>query len=229
MPSTGLAAPAAAEELYLGRRDDIAPGRPFLTGDVFTGVSIDADDHDGTVMVVAHPCSMRGSRGRLVSRIVVAPIREYEPVAFEKWPAGHFKVMPLPSLLSDDDIPRAVHLLEMSAVRSEELTPDRRILGLTDLGIHVLQQRLVYSLTRVLVGLDKLQEQTAHVLLEAALEEEWVDDLAESDDAEALSLASIAFGEYMSGGHREALKDATRRSDTTREVRAEIRRRSASG
>jgi hypothetical protein len=225
---TGLAAPASAGELYLGRGEDIAPGRPLLTGDVFTGVAVDADDHDGTVMVVAHPCSMRGRQGRLVSRIVIAPIRPYQHVAFENWPDGHFKMMPLPHLDGeDDDKSRAVHLLELSAVRSDQLSHERRVLSLTQRGIYVLQQRLVYSLTRVAVGLDKLQEQIAHVLLEAEIEEQWVDDLADGVDAEALSAASVAFATFMDGGHREALKDVTRRSDTLRTVRAEISRRLA--
>jgi hypothetical protein len=83
----------------------------------------------------------------------------------------------------------------------------------------------VYSLTRVEVGLDRLQEQTAHVLLEAEIEEQWVDDLAESDDTGSLTAASVAFAAFMDGGHREALKDVTRRSDTVRTGRAEIRRR----
>ena len=227
MSTTGLAAPASAAQLYLGRGDDLAPGRPLLTGDVFVDVSIDADEHHGLVMVVAHPCSMRGPKGRLVKRIAVAPIRNYQRVAFEKWPTGHFKVLPLPNLMgATDDQSRAVHLLEISAVRSEQLTAERRILALTGLGIHVLQQRLVYSLTRVEVGLDRLQEQTAHVLLEAELEEEWVDELGD-DSSDACATASAAFAEFMDQGHRDALKDSTRRSDITREVRSEIRRRRA--
>jgi hypothetical protein len=227
MPGTGLAAPAASRELYLGYGDDIARGRPLLTGDVLTEVAIDADEHDGTVMIVAHPCSMRGARGRLLPRIVVAPIRAYQHVPFETWPDGHFKVMPLSQMLGEtDDRSRAVHLLELTAVRSQELLRDHRILALKDRGIHVLQQRLVYSLTRVEVGLEKLQEQTAHVLLEAELEEEWVDELADDGDPNAMSAESEAFTAYMDDGHRVALKDVTRRSDAVRVVRAEIRRRS---
>jgi hypothetical protein len=117
--------------------------------------------------------------------------------------------------------------LELSAVRSEQLTRQHRILALKDRGIHVLQQRLVYSLTRVEVGLEKLQQQTAHVLLEAELEEEWVDELADENDEEAISQASVAFAAYMDEGHRALLPDPTRRTDTVRTVRAEIQRRFA--
>ena len=225
MPGTGLAAPSSTAELYLGRGDDLAVGRPLLTGDVITDVELDADDHDGIVMIVAHPCSMRGSQGRLLPRVVVAPVRRYQAVPFARWPEGHFKVMPLPHLVGEqDDTDRAVHLLELTAVRSENLDPENRVLSLTDRGIHILQQRLVYSLTRVEVGLDRLHEQMAHVLLEAELEEEWVDELADQTDESSLSDASREFGAFLDAGHRDALKDATRRSDVARAVRAEIRR-----
>ena len=117
------------------------------------------------------------------------------------------------------------YLLELSAVRSEQLDPDRRILCLTDRGIQVLQQRLVYSLTRVVVGLDRLQEQAAHVLLEAELQQDWVDDLAGGEDAGALADAAAEFNGFMDTGQRAALLDVTRRTDTVRAVRAEIRRR----
>jgi hypothetical protein len=226
MPGTGLAAPASIREIYLGHGDEVALGRPMLTGDVLTDVAVDADDHDGTVMIVAHPCSMRGARGRLLPRIVVAPIRPYQRVPFENWPEGHFKVMPLPNMLGEmDQASRAVHLLELTAVRSEFLAREHRVLALKNRGIHVLQQRLVYSLTRVEVGLDRLHEQTAHVLLEAELEEEWVEELADGDDPESISAQSEAFATYMDLGHRAELKDATRRSDAVRAVRAEIRTR----
>lgn len=220
-----LAAPASIDELYSARGDNVVIARPFLTGDVFAGVVIDADAQDGLVMIVAHPCSMRGAEGRLMPRIVVAPIRPYQHIPFDRWPAGHYKVMPLPGLHRDGDEPRAVHLLELSAIRSSELSRDGRLLTLTDRGIHILQQRLVYSLTRVEVGLDRLHEQAAHVLLEAELEEEWVDELVPDATIEGLSAAATAFMLFMDSGHRKALTDLTLRSDTVRAVRAEIRRR----
>lgn len=223
----GSSCAESTRELYLGYSDDIALGRPLLTGDVVTNAAINADDHDGTVMIVAHPCSMRGAGGRLLPRIVVAPIRPYQRIPFERWPDGHFKVMPLPELLGESDTDsRAVHLLELTAVRSGQLSTENRILALKDRGIHVLQQRLVYSLTRVEVGLEKLQEQTAHVFLEAELEEEWVDELAPETDPASRAAESVAFATFMDDGHRVALRNSTRRSDTVRAVRIEIRRRS---
>ena len=225
MPGLPLAAPRDAEELYLARGDDVPLARPLLPGDVLTNVDLDFDDHDGLVMVVAHPCAMRGRNGILVPRITVAPVRAHDAVRFDKWPDGHYRVLPLLQLHADDDsVGRAVHLLELSAARSERLDRAKRILALTDHGVHILQQRLVHSLTRVVVGLDQLQEQSSHVLLEAELEEEWVGELAGEDGPE-LEQGSTAFAQFMDEGHRAALLDATRRTDTVRTVRAEIKRR----
>lgn len=225
MPNGTLAAPESVDELYRARGEDVVAARPVLTGDVFEHVEIHDEDHAGLVMVVAHPCAMRGAGGRLMPRITVAPIRPYQHLPFRRWPSGHYGVMPLPKLRDDNDEARAVHLLELSSVPSNALRHEQRILAMTDRGIHVLQQRLVYCLTRVVVGLDSLQEQAAPVLLEAELEEEWVDELAADETAEALSVASAEFAEYMDSGGRTALKDVTRRTDTVRAVRAEIRRR----
>lgn len=229
MPDVPLAAPESVEELYLARGDDLVAARPVLTGDVFASVALDADDHDGLVMVVAHPCAMRGAKGRLAPRITVAPIRPYQSLPFHRWPSGHYGVLPLPGLRGDADEPRAVHLLELGTVRTSALNREQRILSLTDRGIHILQQRLVFGLTRVAVGLDKLQDQAVNVLLEAELEEEWVDELAANGEPETLESASVEFALYMDGGFRVALGDVTLRSDTVRAVRAEIRRRRAAG
>jgi hypothetical protein len=220
-----LAAPRDLEDLYLGRHQDLVLARPVLSGDVFERVELDLPDHDGRVMVIAHPCSMRGQRGRLRDRLTVAPIRVHQDIPFARWPEGHYNVFPLSQLLGAKDVPRAVDLRDLSTARSERLEREHRVLALRHRGIHILQQRLVYSLTRVTIGLEKFDEQSAHVLLEAELEEEWVDDLAGDEDAAARAAASEAFAEYLDGGLREQLLEPDRRSDVTRQVRIEIRER----
>lgn len=225
MDNVPLAVPTSQDELYRGRGADILPARPVMTGDVFTGVDIDAEDHDGLVMVLAHPCSMRAG-AKLAPRIGVAPIRTYTEVPFERWPHGHFRVFPLPGLAgADDGVFRAVHLLEMTSCRSERLERPNRTLALTGHGIHVLQQRLVFALTRVAVGLDRLSEQAAAVLLEADLEEDWVDELSASETEQELGQATEDFAAFMNDGHRTNLQDASKRTDTVRLVRQEIKTR----
>lgn len=225
MPNLPLAYPRSLEDLYLGQAPDIAISRPIITGDVFSDVDVDVDDHDGYVLVIAHPCSMRGARGRLRPRLAVAPVRPHQHIPFERWPAGHFNVFPLQQLLGPDDQPRAAALLELSSARSAQLDRGRRVAALKTRGVHLLQQRLVYSLTRVVVGLEHLHEQSAHVLLEAELEEEWVDELCTELNVEAIAAQSEAFAEFMDSGPRSRLLEKEARTDVLREVRQEIRAR----
>jgi hypothetical protein len=223
-----LASPRGLEDVYLGRAEEVARGRPVLTGDVFEGVELDLEDHGGLVMVVAHPCSMRANLGRLRPRVVVAPIRRHQHLPFRSWPGRDFDFFPLPQLLGDTDDPRATNLRELSTARSETLATEHRVAALCNRGIHLLHQRLVHSLSRVVVGLDVLEEHSGHVLLEAELEEEWVEELAGEDAGpEERQGASEAFAAYLDAGLRVALLERDRRSDVAREVRAELRRRRA--
>jgi len=223
VPDLPLACPRSLEDLYLGRASDVAVSRPIMTGDVFSEVDVDADDHDGTVLVVAHPCSMRGARGRLRPRLTVAPVRQHQQIPFASWPFGHFNVFPLQQLFDDDERARAASLLELSSARSTH-----RIAALTARGVHLLQQRLVYSLTRVVVGLELLDEQSAHVLLEAELEEEWVDELGGELTPDAIVTQSEAFAVFMDTGPRARLLEKAARTDVLRDIRREIRSRRAS-
>ncbi len=48
-------------ELYLTRGDEVKPNRPLFTGDVFLDVAVPGVQDGGLVIVVAHPCSLRGA------------------------------------------------------------------------------------------------------------------------------------------------------------------------
>lgn len=122
---------------------------------------------------------------------------------------------------------QAARLDELASVRSTELTVDRRVITLTDWGIYVLQQRLVHSLTRVVVELDAFEGACGHVLEEAALQEEWVDELSDGQ-AGSLQEQVAAFTRFMDDeGRREALTDTARRSGIRTAVRTEIELRLA--
>ena len=87
---------------------------------------------------------------------------------------------------------------------------------------YLLQQRFIASLTRVVVPLDNLRQACEHVLEEADLLEEWVEELGTSDDsAEAVK----AFTEFMDDGLRDDLTDPTRRSQVRKTVTREISER----
>ena len=143
---------------------------------------------------------MRGVGGRLRTRLTVAPIRPYADVPFERWGTGQNNVFPLPVLIADADSGQAASLLELATARSAELLRDRRVASLTTRGVLLLQQRLVYSLTRALVGLEKFEEQSAHVLPEAELEDEWVEALADDAGGEtAMNNEAVEFATFMGG------------------------------
>jgi hypothetical protein len=163
-----LEKPRSVADLYMAVGDDVSPARPVLPGDVFEAVDIGLD-HDGFVLLVAHPCSMRRGAGQLRPRIAAAPIRNHGNPPLEAWPERDFNWFPLPEVF---EVGRAASFLELGSARSEDLLRERRIVSLSEYGIYVLQQRFVHSLTRVVVGLDRLGEASAHVLAECELEEE---------------------------------------------------------
>jgi hypothetical protein len=131
-------------------------------------------------------------------------------------------VFPLPELLPE---PCAAQLLELDSATREELHAAQRVATLSDYGVYVLQQRFVFCIARVVVGLDRLEEVSGHVLAEAELEEEWVDELTDGDDASAMSEERAAFQMFLDGELRASLKQPLRRSEVRRTVRAEITRR----
>jgi hypothetical protein len=214
-----LTAPRGVDELYLARHDEVSPARPLMPGDVLAGVG------GSHAMIVAHPCSMRGSGGRLRPRVAVAPVSDYQRLPLSAWPSGHFNVFPLPELLPE---PCAAKLLELSSATREELEAAERVATLSDYGVYVFQQRFVFCLTRVVVGLDRLEEVSGHLLAEAELEEEWVDELTGGSDSTARSAQRAAFQTFLNGELRASLQQPLHRSEVRRTVRAEIARRRAS-
>lgn len=123
-----------------------------------------------------------------------------DPLPLDRWADGNFGDMPLPGLLATPAQFRA--RFELSGrVASSELLPERRVACLERKGIVLLQQRHVYSLTRVVVDLPTLYEQSAPVLDEADLMEEWLSELVplvdDRPDMDALAREETAFDDCM--------------------------------
>jgi hypothetical protein len=213
-----LATPRSVDELYLARREDVSAARPLLTGDVLADVDIGVE-HDGHIMIVAHPCSMRGAGGQLRPRVAAAPIRAHQELPLQEWATGHFNVFPLPELF---DPPRAAVLLELGTAKREDLHGAERVACLSDHGLYVFQQRFVHSLTRVVVGTEHFEAATGHVLAEAELEEEWVDRLADLDQLDSIAEQVAAFQGYLSADMRNDLRVPDHRAGVRRAVRQEI-------
>jgi hypothetical protein len=227
--------PASPDELYLARGDEVEPFRPILTGDVFSGITIPGVLGHDLAMVISHPCNMRVG-DRLRERIQMLPIVGYQEVPLEDWTTGgHARVFSLPeSQLLDG--PCAARFDETGMIASVELTPERRRMCLSERGILLLLQRLVYSLCRADISGQLFDKAVGHVLAEAELLQEWNETLiparTESGEAlvPALATEAAAFDEYMkteaSGATlRNQLRDPYQRAAVRRAVRAEIARR----
>lgn len=193
-----------------------------MTGDVFDGIAIPGlpPESEGLGIVLTHPCSMRADGVRLIPRLHVARVASNQQIPLGKWGDGHFKVMPLPELDGGHYVAR---FEQMGLVESASLLPEKRIACLSPYGIHLLQQRFIWYLTRFLVPTHRLAEATESVFEEAELEEEWVSRAIQGGAVRDASTA--AFHEWVrspdeSGkSPQEQLADPQRRAGVRRAMR----------
>ena len=168
-----LQCPDAVEHLYLAASPgEVAIARPLMTGDIFADVAVPGFVGNGLAIVLTHPCSMRMDGVNLASRLLMARVSPSNPIPLHAWRDGHFKVMPLPGL---PDGPHSALFDEIGLVKSSSLKPDLRTACMTPHGVHLLQQRFIWYLTRFLAPTHRLAEVTEAVFEEADLHEEWVE------------------------------------------------------
>lgn len=183
MPGKDLEAPGTREapgwaSLYRARGDDVSESRPIFTGDVFKDVPLGRGDKDAriTAIVLQHPCALRVDGVNLVSRLLVAEVRESSPIPFGGW-KGSYRLMPLPEL-HDDGNHFAAHLHEPYLVPREALQLHNRVTCMSQVGVNLVLQRWVHHNSRVVVPTSDYQLVTAAQFEEADLIEEWCDDRA---------------------------------------------------
>lgn len=205
---------SSPDDLYLARGKDVNIHRPLFTGDVLAEVAIPGVQERGLAIVIAHPCSMRGPEARLAPTVLMAAVREHDPVGREAWRRQHYRLMPLPNLTGSSL--HVGHLDEIGrAATSEDVIVNRRAC-LSEVGINLLQQRLIWHLTRLAVPTFKLQEAFGHTHVEADLLEEWTETLASAgiDQADAAArFEQFLRGPIEGGRNRQGdLRDPQRRS-----------------
>lgn len=238
-----LETPRDVGDIYLARADEVEVYRPIVTGDVFSGVHIPGvdDTEKNLAMVVTHPCSMRGANGRLNDKVTFARVSEFDPFPLRAWPKLHQKKMPLPELLAPGDAAFFLtELEEAGRVRTSDVAYDRRIACLSDFGIMLMLQRLVFSHTREIVDINTLTQVVEHVLEEVRLLEEWNQEIIPNTQGDAdinvrLREEGAAFDALLSqsrtdeGGNdytlRGDLLQQPRRAGVRRTVREAIRMR----
>jgi hypothetical protein len=203
------------DTLYLARGDEVNRYRPVFTGDIFLVP-------DGNpVIVLAHPCSIRGRDAELLEWILVAEVRQMTaPPPIVKWRSGYFRQMPLPDL---EDKFQAADFSSIRSTRATDLLVDNRIACLSQFGVNLLQQRLVFHLTRFVAPSRDLDSAFSHTFTEAELLEEWVETRSESTTsvAEATKAFEIAIQQPFSVDSAESLQDCLRDP----QLRAPIRKR----
>jgi hypothetical protein len=223
-----LDAPDDDDAVYLAVGEVVDDRRPINQGDVYRGVALPGfpeGDHD-IVILATHPCSLRAG-AKLKPRLLAAPVRRAKHIAAEEWATSYQRQMPLPGLL--DDKSYTAILTELGVVSPAQLELADRIAALSDDGIYLLQQRLVWALTHAVVGLDTLAEYSAPALAEIELLEEWNMALcAEGKNDLTSRLIKVAndFEDYVrASGVQADLAQARKRGDARRRTREELRRR----
>lgn len=221
-----LEAPTSDDELYLARGSEVTPARPLMTGDLISDVVVPGvSGAPGLVVIITHPCSMRADGVSLAEQLLVARVEGYQTVPFRGW-QGHSKVMPLPGVLGGGGDEVAARYDKIGLVLSAEVSAAKRAACLSRTGINLLQQRLIWYLTRFVVPTYRLNEVSASILEEADLQEEWVMQMVEV--GEDMDVASTRFHDWIrdtdsTGETRQAqLSDPQRVATIRRDLRREI-------
>ena len=140
-----------AQSLYLARADEVSEFRPLFTGDVVHGPVVPGVPEAEAVMVIAHPCAMRAG-SQLSKHVLAAAVRPHEAEPSVRWTQGFINRMPLPELKGDGGAFHVAWLEQIGLVPTVDLQSGHRIACLSTIGVNILQQRLIYYLTRWEVG-----------------------------------------------------------------------------
>lgn len=214
------------DDLYLSRDGDVAPLRPLFTGDVFRDLAIAGVQEGGMAVVIAHPCSMRGPEGRLGPVVLVAAVEAQGNIGANAWTHGHYDKSPLPSL--EDGRAHSVRLDLIGQAATNEVVAAERIACASHFGVNLLQQRLVWYLTRLEVPTFKFNEAFSHTYEEADLLEEWhevVVNAGESVDKSAALFEAFLRADLGGGQSLQLrLRDPQLKSGVRAACRAEARR-----
>lgn len=224
MTDESLESPGSADDIYLAASpDEVQAARPIMTGDIFESVAVPGLPAPGMAIVLTHPCSMRSDGVQLADRLLLGRVREAAQIPLEKWTSGHYRVMPLPGLLGRHFV---ASFDEIGLVASNEILNARRLACLTPYGANLLQQRLVWYLTRFVAPTTRLAEATSAVFEEADLCEEWVASrmkMGDPPEAAAISFHDWIRGQDVSGVSRQALlAEPQRRAGVRRDMRRQL-------
>ncbi|MDX3548824.1 hypothetical protein PV729_25735 [Streptomyces europaeiscabiei] len=141
-----------------------------------------------------------------------------------------FRIMPLPELHGVGAANYMGDLTEFNTASSADLNVQNRVMALSDEGVLILQQRMVFTQTRLLLGLDQFHAQMAPTFVELELQEDWVEEALASatEDSDASTVIDEAVKQYQSwldeesSARRDALKSVREHSRIRREARQQL-------
>lgn len=97
----------------------------------------------------------------------MAAVRLHQSGPAYKWTTGFFGRMSLPELMGDDSMFHAAWLEDLGSVETAGIDINKRVACLSTVGINILQQRLVFNLTRFMVPTSTFSEAFSHTYEEA--------------------------------------------------------------
>ena len=236
---TRLAPLVPAGELY----DYHGPGgvplwSPYQQGDVFAGITTlglpaTPEASQGLVMLFMHPCTMReGARVRELLTVIQVKLMSAKKVLDDPdWWENRNKVMPLPDLDGGGESTHFADFMEISTIPSALLLRTQRIAQLSAYGRVLMQQRIVFHLTRYPPHPDDLAASVAHIEVEAQNQADWVEAGTRSLNASGVQLPDV---ERLEGEFQAFLDDerdgsslrsdllGVRRSEAVRTIQREI-------
>ena len=167
-----------------------------MQGDVFADIEIPGvDGGPGIAAIITHPCAMRRDGVRPVERLLVARVEASTDVPPQRWPLGHYKILPLSELMGEGSSSYALHYDLFGRVESDQLLSAERLACLDPFATCLLLQRLVHHLARVVVPTNTFHAACAPVFEESEMLEEWIGAAREAgEDHEA---AAIEFHEFL--------------------------------
>ncbi|NUK32518.1 hypothetical protein HRW16_19335 [Streptomyces lunaelactis] len=223
-----LSAPNSLEQLYASWGEQPSIARPIMQGDIFEQVILPGlGDEPQTAQVVMHACNMRAG-AKLRPRLTVIPVKSYSfaPAHWRK----SVRIMPLPELHGNGSDSYKADFLEFTSVPSADLPLTSRVAALSNEGVLVFQQRLVYTTTRLLLRIETFHEQMAPIFTELELQEDWVEEALEAagelTSTQSDHLATSAATDFQNWldeddkSRRSSLSDVIQHSRLRRESRA---------
>lgn len=185
--------------MYRSRGTDVNPTRLIFTGDVYDDVQIPLIQDTGSIVVIEHPCAIRGSHSHLNEYVLVAAVSRHDPVGKNGWTRMHYDLTPLPDLKGDELY--VGELQKIGRAATDDLRRKPRIACSSEFGINLLQQRLVWHLTRCFVPTASFAEAFSHTFEEADIAEDWIDLL--TDAGMSADEAASMFDEFLTQDIRD--------------------------